>query len=428
MKRILVLDDNLTICLMLRSWLTKKSYKVDTATGVEEAKQKVKNEAYDLILSDIRMPETDGFSFLTWMKKFDSDVLVIMMTSYADIESAVESMKLGAVDYIAKPIDAENLYKKIGDALKNQENQKKAKQINEGLFKPESDVYLKIYDKLNNVIHNDSHLIVFGDMGTGKTTLAKYIYSRSKKDSGPFIILDTDTDLQYLSGEQENNRKKFAESLEKAKGGVLLIKNLQKPEVYLQTLLLDAITKQNKNTDYAQIIITCSESQEQLKARLLPKFADLLINTSIELPSLAGNKEAILQYAEYFLNIANRELNRKIKKIDSEVLQEFYTYPWVGNIQELKNVVFKASLLTEGDTITKKLLPVLFKKFTKEFVETGVSKKQAIEGLKKENYEKEKITEALEIAKGNKTVAASILNIDRKTLYNKIKLYNVEVN
>lgn len=137
MKRILILDDNLTICLMLKSWLTKKNYKVDTATSVGEAQQKVKNEAYDLILSDIRMPEADGFSFLSWIKRFDSDVLVIMMTSYADIETAVESMKSGAVDYIPKPIEAESLYQKIADALKNHENQKKAEQIREPLIKPE---------------------------------------------------------------------------------------------------------------------------------------------------------------------------------------------------------------------------------------------------------------------------------------------------
>jgi two-component system response regulator HydG len=165
-----------------------------------------------------------------------------------------------------------------------------------------------------------------------------------------------------------------------------------------------------------------------LSSILLPKLADLLLKSYIELPTLQGNKEIILFYAQHFLEMANKELDKKIKKIDTKVLEEFYKHPWNGNIQELKNMIFKACLLTEGNTVSGAILPVLFKNFSKEMVESIQPQKQTIEGLKKENYEKEKITEALEIAKGNKTVAASILNIDRKTLYNKIKLYNVEVN
>ncbi|MDO5522591.1 MAG: response regulator [Bacteroidia bacterium] len=428
MKRILILDDNLTICLMLKSWLTKKNYNVDTATGVEEAKQKVKNEAFDLILSDIRMPDADGFTFLSWVKKFDSDILVIMMTSYADIESVVESMKAGAVDYIAKPIEAENLYKKIADALKNQENQKKAAQFGDPLRRPSGKIYDKIFDKLHDVIHNDSHLLVFGGPGTGKTSVAKYIYTKSRRGSGPFVIIDLDPQVVSWNGDRGAAEKKFREALEKAKGGLLLIKNFQKTDINLQTQLIKALTTQKKDDNYTQIIITTKESKEQLRASLLPKLIELLKDLHVELPNLQGNDEAILFYAQSFLDAANKELDKKIKKIDNEVLEAFFNHTWIGNIQELKNVIFKASLLTEGDTITKKLLTVLFKNFTEDVPEVEESKKQAIEGLKKENYEKEKIAEALEIAKGNKTVAASILNIDRKTLYNKIKLYNVEIN
>ena len=177
MKRILILDDNLTICLMLKSWLVKKEYQADTATSVQEAQQKVRNEAYDLILSDIRMPDVDGFSFLSWIKKFDSAILVIMMTGYADIESAVESMKLGAADYIAKPIEAELLYKKIADAFKVQENQRFTEQFRDPLIWPPGECYDAISAKVNEVIHDESHLLVIGDNGTGKTSVARYIYA-----------------------------------------------------------------------------------------------------------------------------------------------------------------------------------------------------------------------------------------------------------
>lgn len=413
---------------MLKSWLVRQNYSVDTATSVDEAKQKVKNEAYDLILSDIRMPEADGFSFLSWIKKFDSDILVIMMTGYADIETAVESMKSGAVDYIAKPIEAESLYKKIADALKNQENQKKSEQFREPLIKPKGDVYMKIFDKLNEVIQNDSHLLVIGEHGTGKTSVAHYIYSRSGIDFDPFITIDLDPQTLSWNGERTNFEQLFLQALEKAKGGLLLIKNLQKTDINLQTSLLKVLSTQKKDDDFVQIIITTGEKKEQLSSILLPKLADLLLKSYIELPTLQGNKEVILFYTEHFLEMANNELDKTIKKIDNEVLEEFLKHPWNGNIQELKNMIFKACLLTEGNVVSSAILPILFKNLTGEIIESIQPQKQTIEGLKKENYEKEKILEALEIAKGNKTVAASILNIDRKTLYNKIKLYNVEVN
>lgn len=428
MKRLLILDDNLTICLMLKSWLVKQNYNVDTATSVEEAKQKVKSEAYDLILSDIRMPEADGFSFLSWIQKFDSDILVIMMTGYADIETAVESMKSGAVDYIAKPIEEDSLYKKIADALKNHENQKKSEKIRESLIKPRGEAYVKIFSKLNEVIHNDSHLLVIGEHGTGKTSVAHYIYSRSGIDSKPLVTIDLEPQSLNLNGGRVTYEQLFLNALEKAKGGLLLIKNLQKTDINFQTLLIKALSTQKKDDDFIQIVLTTREKREQLSSILLPKLADLLLESYIELPTLQGNKEVILFYAQHFLEIANKELDKKIKKIDDEVLEDFFRHPWNGNIQELKNMIFKAILLSEGNTVSNAILPILFKNFTEEEVESIQPQKQDIEGLKKENYEKEKITEALEIAKGNKTLAASILNIDRKTLYNKIKLYNVEVN
>ncbi len=428
MKRLLILDDNLTICLMLKSWLVKQNYNVDTATSVEEAKQKVKSEAYDLILSDIRMPEADGFSFLSWIQKFDSDILVIMMTGYADIETAVESMKSGAVDYIAKPIEEESLYKKIADALKSHENQKKSEKIRESLIKPRGEVYMNIFSKLNEVIHNDSHLLVIGEHGTGKTSVAHHIFNRSGIDSRPLITIDLEPQSVNVNGGRGTYEQFFLNALEKAKGGLLLIKNLQKTDINFQTLLIKALSTQKKDDDFIQIIITTREKKEQLSSILLPKLADLLLKSYIELPTLQGNKEVILFYAQHFLEMANKELDKKIKKIDDEVLEDFFRHPWNGNIQELKNMIFKAILLSEGNTVSSAILPILFKNLTEEEVESIQPQKQDIEGLKKENYEKEKITEALEIAKGNKTLAASILNIDRKTLYNKIKLYNVEVN
>lgn len=427
MKRILILDDNLTICLMLKAWLRKQNYHADIATSVEDAKQKVKNEACDLILSDIRMPEADGFSFLSWVKKFDSDILVIMMTSYADIETAVKSMKSGAVDYIAKPIEEELLYKKIADALRNQENLKRAERMREHLIKPPGEAYKDVFDQLDTVVHTNSHLLIIGGHGTGKTSAAKYIYSKKGKDPGPFIIFDVDPYTVNRAVGKGDFEFLFNESMEKAKGGMLLVKSIENADINVQDQLLRVLTAQKKDHNFVQIVLTAKNNFAQLKDNLLPKLTEILKESYIELPSLKGNKDAILFYTEYFLDLANKELDKNVKKMDDEIFTEFFKQPWNGNIQELKNQIFKACLLTEGNTISKNILPVLFKNVTADLAGSTQPVKLPIEGLKKENYEKEKITEALEIAKGNKTMAASILNIDRKTLYNKIKLYNVEV-
>ena len=124
-RSILVVDDSLTVCLMLKSWLVKRDFNVEIATNVNIAKQMVKDQPFDLILSDIKMPDIDGFSFLSWVKKFDAEILVIMMTGFADIESAVASMKSGAADFISKPIEPEQLFKKIEEAFQNQKNSQK---------------------------------------------------------------------------------------------------------------------------------------------------------------------------------------------------------------------------------------------------------------------------------------------------------------
>src|SRR5690554_3074635 len=136
-RSILIVDDNLTVCLMLKSWLIKKDFRVETATDVNLAKQMIKEQPFDLILSDIKMPEIDGFTFLSWVRKFDSDILVIMMTGYADIESAVASMKSGAADFIPKPIEPEELFRKIDEATKMHENrQKRNRFCNEFILPP----------------------------------------------------------------------------------------------------------------------------------------------------------------------------------------------------------------------------------------------------------------------------------------------------
>lgn len=203
------------------------------------------------------------------------------------------------------------------------------------------------------------------------------------------------------------------------------MQNLHKPGLSVQTLLIDLFSKKNNDT---QILISSSETREELVKNLLPKLSNLLFDSYVELPTLKGNKEAIVSYTEYFLKIANRELNKDIKEIDKEVFEAFYNHDFNLNIQELKNLIFKACLLTDNNKISKDIIPALFMKSHDYVAAYDNAVKPVMKSLRKENFEKQKIEEALEISKGNKTMAASILNIDRKTLYNKIRLYQIGLN
>lgn len=420
-KNILIVDDNLTICLMLKSWLVKNNYNVETTSSAQEAKQMVKDIPFDLILSDIRMPDVDGISFLNWIKKYDSDIQVIMMTGYAEIESVVESMKSGATDYISKPIDPEILFSKIEEAFQVQENIKKNNQFPNDFLIPPGNEYKQLHEQLHLIAENNDHLLIIGDRGTGKHSSVKLIFEKGIHRSQPLVILDA-SDL--ISTQSDNNEYEsvLIKKIKVAKGGLFYIRDIDKLNLFLQNELLTVLTKQSRDENFTQVILSSQQSLEELQNTLIPKLYNVLQKNVVILPPLKGKSEQILSFSQHFLEFANFALNKQLKGIDSEMQKEFISYNWPGNIQELKNTIIKAALLTEGDVITTEIAEELFGGIKYEREETNTIN---INSLRKENYEKEKIYQALTLAKGNKTMAASILNIDRKTLYNKIKLYSV---
>ena len=420
-KNILIVDDNLTICLMLKSWLVKNNYNVETTSSAQEAKQMVKDIPFDLILSDIRMPDVDGISFLNWTKKYDSDIQVIMMTGYAEIESVVESMKSGATDYISKPIDPEILFSKIEEAFQVQENIKKNNQFPNDFLIPPGNEYKQLHEQLHLIAENNDHLLIIGDRGTGKHSSVKLIFEKGIHRSQPLVVLDA-SDL--ISTQSDNNEYEsvLIKKIKVAKGGLFYIRDIDKLNLFLQNELLTVLTKQSRDENFTQVILSSQQSLEELQNTLIPKLYNVLQKNVVILPPLKGKSEQILSFSQHFLEFANFALNKQLKGIDSEMQKEFISYNWPGNIQELKNTIIKAALLTEGDVITTEIAEELFGGIKYEREETNTIN---INSLRKENYEKEKIYQALTLAKGNKTMVVSILNIDRKTLYNKIKLYSV---
>lgn len=413
---------------MLKSWLQKQGYSADISSDAQEAMQKIREEPFDMVLSDIKMPEIDGFEFLSWIKKYDSDVIVIMMTGYADIESAVEAMKNGAADYISKPIDPEQLFKKIKNAFEGLMKHSGEGYDIQDFIIPEGETFEEITKRINKVIFSDLNLLIIGEEGTGKSTLSKYIYQKGSKNGKPYIVFDFQFFSFNSAADSNHCKKSLEEALEKSKGGILYMQNLNKPCLTIQSMIIDLLSVKNKGRESLQLIVSTTDTEEQLSKNLLPKLKTLLFESYVELPALTGDKKRIIKFSEHFLIMANKELNKNIKKIDNNVYEALFSHKFNSNIQELKNLIFKASLTTEKDTISKEIIPALFQKSNKYVLNTNMLSDEKMINLRKENFEKQKIEEALEISKGNKTMAASILNIDRKTLYNKIRLYNIELN
>lgn len=426
-KSILIIDDNLTVCLMLKSWLVKEGFTVETAPSASKAKQMVKEQPFDLILTDIRMPEADGLTFLSWVKKFDSDIIVIMITGYADIDSAVASMKSGAADYIPKPIAPEQLFNKIEEAFQTHDNRQKSSRFSNDFIKPPGIEYEQLFDQLDQIAEHNAHSLIIGDRGTGKVSAVKYIYEKGIHLSRPLVLLDTDQLVKArtsntLHSDTDESDSMLKEKFIAARGGLLHIRKVDQLDLNYQNELLHILNRQVKDDAYTQVIMSTEKNKAELERTLIPKLFHLIEKECVVLPSLKGKNQVIGYFISYFLQFANYTLDKQIQSIDQAIVQQLNDYDWPGNIQELKNTVIKAALLTEGPRMPARIGSVLFGRPLSGEV---AAESNLILDLRKENYEKEKIMEALKLAKGNKTMAASILNIDRKTLYNKIKLYNV---
>ncbi|MGI6073050.1 MAG: sigma-54-dependent transcriptional regulator [Fermentimonas sp.] len=423
-KSILVVDDSQTVCLMLKSWLSKKNYLVDIASGAEDAKSLVRDNFYDLILSDIQMPGLDGLSFLSWVKRYDSDISVIMMTSYSDVDTAVESMKMGATDYISKPIEPDKLYDKIDEAIAKQEKDKdKMMILNKILVPPGKENQMLVY-KLNDIVESKQYTLILGDRGTGKSSYAKYIFDKAIGDTLPYVVYDASDMLKKESGTAGNGSTGLKDAFDKAKGGMLYVSSFDKMSSLQQNDLLSCMTKQSRGDEFTSIVMSSERSLSEIKEGVLPKLYDIITENVITLPSLKDTPEDILFYSYNFVKLANNILNKDVKRIDKRAEKELVEFDWPGNIQQLKNAIFSAVISTDGDTI---MSPVIGAKPKVAGVESADDVALNIKNLRKEHYEKDKISKALELSKGNKTLAASLLNIDRKTLYNKIKLYDVKL-
>ena len=439
--KILLVDDDTTFCLMLKTWLTKRGFSVEEAFSCKEAVGKLKKSAYDVVLTDLRLPDEDGLQVLQEAKKMLPGVQVILMTGYADISTAVQAMKLGAFDYVAKPVIPDEILKKIQEALEHKDLpvEKKQAKKSKGLtyIKGTSRDADKLYEYIRLVAPTMMTVLITGESGSGKEYIARLIHEQSNRQAAPFVAVDCGAIPKDLAASEFFGHVKGAFTgavsdktgyFVQANGGTIFLDEIGNLSYDVQVQLLRALEERKvkpvgSNKEIAFDVRIISATNENLaKAVAEGSFREDLYHRlnefSIKALSLRERKEDIPVFANHFLAAANEELDKDVIGFEDAVMRVFRNYNWPGNLREMRNVVKRATLLCQGNFISLEHIPSELSEQQRPTTEDFA--------LKKEKNEMELIREALAKCNNNKSEAARLLKIDRKTLYNKMKLYKME--
>ncbi len=433
---------------MLEKWFEKNGYVAKWCTGMLSAQETLSDSTYDIVLSDLRLPDGDGIMLLNWLNERQLSVPVIIMTGYGEIQTAVSAIKLGAFDFLEKPINPSILAQKIEAAFNEKKTEKSIQKKQTKDIKKEdkkkntvegrSTLSTRMYSFINTVAPTQMAVMIIGESGTGKEHAARMIHERSTRADGPFIAVDCGGLSTELAPSELFGHKKgsFTSAIEdktgffaEANGGTLFLDEVGNLPYGVQMQMLRTLQEKKirpvgsaSDLDVDVRIVTATNENLE-KAIADGTFREDLYHRlnefMIEVPALRNCKDDIPLYAEHFVAEANTELDKKIKFISAKVFSRLETYSWPGNLRELRNVIRRSVLFSNGDTITLESLPFLSDKTVESNKETDVSLNVSPE------EEKEKIMLALEKTKGNKSKAAILLRIDRKTLYNKINKYGL---
>lgn len=465
-KKILIIDDDLDLCTLLGRFLSKNGFEVDMAHSGAKGIAKFSEKKFDAVICDYRLGDMEGIKVLTALRKDNPGVKVIMITGYSDIKTAVEVIKLGAFDYIVKPLIPDEVLSVLNKAYQQPASIKsepadtdpgkrkvapKLNYHNDEFMIGKSGVTRALYEQINIVADTNYSVILYGESGTGKEVIAKTIHDLSHRNGKPFIAMDCGTLSKELAGSELFGHVKGAFTgalqdkeghFELADGGTLFLDEVGNLSLDVQATLLRVIQERkfkrvggNKETNVDVRIIVASNENLQ-DAYRKGKFREDLYHRfnefSINLPSLRSRREDILAFADFFLEKTKKELEKEVIGFEDNVLQTFLQYSWPGNLREFRNVVRRAVLLTPaGEKINVSSLPWEIinsesladdtKPATPVTTSPSLPKKELDLKDAASRAEYETIMAVLQQVNFNKKKAAEVLNIDRKTLYNKIK-------
>jgi len=441
--RILVVDDEFSVRDSLYNWFKAEGYQADTAENATEALKKLQENSYDIVLLDIKMPGMDGIELQKHIKKIDSNIIVIIITAYATVDTAVEAMKDGAYDYLSKPIDPDKLTVLVRNAVNQRrlvaENLQLRQKVDELSLQDEivgeSPQIRKILEMIDDVAKTDATVLIRGESGTGKELIAQAIHVKSNRRYFPIISINcgglTETLLEdelfgHEKGAFTGAQYKRKGKLEMANGGTVFFDEIGNISIKMQMDLLRVIeTKQftplgsNKvvHVDFRVIAATNTDLEKEVaEKRFREDFYYRLNVFSIYVPPLRERPQDIPLLAHYFLRRYARSMNKNVSDISPEAMKVLTQYDWPGNIRELRNTIERA-LVVVGRKNRIELEDINLPHFSKAAMAGGESL---------EELEKAHIQRILDQTNWNISRSAEILKIDRVTLYNKIKKYQLQ--
>lgn len=440
MVNVLLIEDDLTFSKIMDSFLTRKGFHLEICHDLRSGIEALKAKAYDLLLLDYRLPDGSGTEIIS-MQGIDFPALpTIVITSFNDVRTAVKFMKSGVYEYITKPVNPEELLMVIEQALNKKVNEEKPGILSEELIQGESAISDKLYEHISLVAPTDMSVMIIGESGTGKEHIARLIHSLSKRSEGPFVAIDCGVLSKELAGSELFGHVKGAFTgamqqktglLESAQGGTVFLDEIGNLSYDVQIKLLRMLqertiqpigSNQTVKVDVRLITATNENLQEGISQGHFREDIYHRINEfRIQMPPLRERAEDLALFVNHFIRTSNAELSRKVEKASDEVMDIFYRYDWPGNLRELKNVIKRMVLLSPGKIAGKEQLPDEMLAALTPAANTGPDLKAF-----QETNEKELITQALMQAKNNKSKAARLLNIDRKTLYYKMERYGIE--
>ena len=483
MKKIVVVDDEADICFLLKRFLSKNDFIVETAQTGKDGLELIESFEPDLVMTDFRLGDITGTELLNAIKSKRPHVPVLIITGYSDIKIAVNVMKLGAYDYITKPLFPDEILVTVKKALADAESEKSgeteyvsgnsetttavkpgrktAHKMKAGYVMGQSEVADNLFRQVDLVAPTNFSVIIYGESGSGKEAIAHEIHNRSRRKDQPFVAMDCGAISKELAGSELFGHEKgsFTGALqtkighfEMANGGTLFLDEVSNLSYEIQVALLRVVQERkmrrigaSKEIDLDVRIIVAS-NERLLDAARNGKFREDLYyrfnEFTIEVPALRNRKDDLILFATTFLDTTNAELNKNVKGFSDEVMKDFVNYSWPGNLRELKNVIKRATLLSDGELIEEKSLPFEIVNYSKlkdldeEISAPVISSPAAPEPVENEDTkpslktvaneaEYDMIMQVLRDVNFNKSKAARLLNIDRKTLYNKMKQFDI---
>ena len=446
MKRILVIDDDVAFCKMLSSFLARNNYDVRTAYSAQTAQEVAAAEKpFDLFITDLRLPDDDGIDLMvTLLKQFPSTP-VILMTGYSDVTTAVKALKNGAADYITKPLNPEEVLIVVSNIINDNSTKKPIVEKPKPAVKKSNSEYVlgvsesshKLAEHIDLVGPTDISVLIIGESGTGKEVIAANIHKRSSRSSKAFVAVDCGTIPKDLAASEFFGHQKGSFTgavndkigyFEAANGGTIFLDEIGNLSYDNQVQLLRALQERRikpvgSNKEIAvDIRVICATNEDLRAAVKNGTFREDLYHRinefSISSPALRDRGADLMLFAEFFLQKSNEQLNREVVGFSSETIAVFQRYRWPGNLREMQNVIKRATLLSKGDYIETDVLP---QELFAIDIETDSDNLLTIS-----DNEKAALINALELTNNNKSEAAKLLQINRKTLHNKIKKYDLD--